>query len=237
MNGNKNGIKTALFYFVLAAVLLGLIIIWQLFFKDISYYVPSAILLVFSLLPVFFSFERRKSSSREITLTASLVALAVVSRAAFYLIPEVKPIAAVVIVSAVCLGAEKGYTVGVFSAFVSNFIFGQGPWTPFQMTALGLVGFVSGLVFKYAKCSRVNLAVTGFVLAFALYGAIADISTILVIYGKQLTLRGLLSVYAAGAPFSFAFGLSTAVFLFVIGTPLINKLNRVIIKYNIIEKG
>ena len=112
-----------------------------------SYYIASAGILFLSMLPFFIRYEKRKTSPREMTLLATFVALAVVSRAAFYLIPQVKPIAAVVIVAAVCLGADRGFFVGAFSAFVSNFLFGQGYWTPFQMAALGWSGSSRGLSF------------------------------------------------------------------------------------------
>lgn len=224
--------KSTAFYAALVLALLAFTVVWQLWFKDVSYYIPSAVLLVFSMLPMFFEYEKRRSSAREITLTASLIALAVVSRAAFYLIPQVKPIAAVVIVSAVCLGPERGYIVGAMSAFISNFMFGQGPWTPFQMAALGLVGLISGLIFS-RRCNRIMLAAVGFVLAFALYGAVTDISTILMMYGNKITLAGVLSVYASGVLFSLVFGISTAVFLFIFGEPFIKKIKRVITKYEI----
>ena len=174
-------------FFVLAVAVLSLagIIVWQLVFNDVNYYVISAAFLVLSMLPAFVGFEKKYSPAAEVTLIASLIALAVVSRAAFYLVPQVKPIAAVVIVSAVCLGAEKGYIIGAFSAFVSNFLFGQGYWTPFQMAALGLVGLLAGLIFKFVNVNRFTLAAIGFVLSFALYGLIVDLSTIMMAYGNR----------------------------------------------------
>lgn len=207
-------------------------IVWQLAFKNVNFYIICAAMLVLSMLPFLVRFERRQSAAREIALTATMIALAVVSRAAFYLIPQVKPIAAVVIVAAVCLGAERGYLIGAFSAFISNFLFGQGYWTPFQMAALGAVGLLAGLLLK--KANRWVLAVGGFLLAFAVYGVIVDLSTVLVALGNRMTLSGVLSIYAAGVPFSFVFGISTAVFLFLFGEVFIKKLNRVIIKYHIL---
>lgn len=97
------------------------------------------------------AYERSAPTAGEIALVSALTALAVASRAVFYLIPQFKPIGAVVIVSAVCLGARRGYIIGALSAFISNFIFGQGVWTPFQMVALGLVGFAAGLILKNLK--------------------------------------------------------------------------------------
>ncbi len=231
-----NRIKKLITPLILIVSLVG-IIAWQLVFKSMNFYIICASMLVLSMLPFFISFERRKTSAAEISLIATLIALAVASRAAFYLIPQVKPIAAVVIVSAVCLGAERGYIIGAFSAFISNFIFGQGYWTPFQMAALGAVGLIAGLLFSSERLKkagmkfRIAVSVSGFVLAFAVYGLIVDVSTILFVQGNNPTLSGILSVYAAGVPFSLIFGISTAVFLFIFGEPFIRKINRVIIKF------
>lgn len=211
------------------------IIVWQaLFAERINYYVVSVAILVASMLPFFISLEVKHISSREITLLATLIALAVVSRAAFYLVPQVKPIAAVVIVSAVCLGAERGYIIGAFSAFISNFIFGQGYWTPFQMVALGMVGLLAGLIFKAVRVNRFTLAGVGFVLSTVVYGIIVDLSTLLMAYGENINLEAVISVYGVGLPFSLTFGVATAVFLFLFGTSFINKFNRIKIKYNLI---
>lgn len=217
---------------VLATVLL---IVKELFFSDsVNYYVASLSILALSLLPFFISFERKKISAREVTLIATLIALAVIGRAAFYLIPQVKPIAAVVIASAACLGAERGYVIGAFSAFVSNFIFGQGFWTPFQMVALGTVGLIAGIVFKYIEANRITLSLLGFILAFAVYGIIVDFSTVISAYGNNIDLSAIISVYASGVPFSAVFGLSTAVFLFIFGENFVKKINRVNKKYNLL---
>ncbi len=202
-----------------------------------SYYIISAGILVLSMLPFFIIYEKRKTSPREITLIATFTALAVASRAAFYLIPQVKPIAAVVIVAAVCLGADRGFFIGAFSAFVSNFLFGQGYWTPFQMAALGMVGLVAGLLFSYLKPKRIILSVSGFLLVTVIYGLIVDLSTVFAALGNNITLAGVLSIYAAGVPFNIIFGLTTAIFLFIFGEMFIRKTDRIITKYGIIKRA
>lgn len=210
-------------------------VVWQIFFSEqINYYITSVAVLVISMLPFFAGFELKRISTAEITLVATFIALAVVSRAVFYLIPQFKPIGAVVIISAVCLGAQRGYIVGSFSAFISNFIFGQGFWTPFQMVALGLVGFISGLIFKKIKAKRISLSIVGFALCFALYGLIVDMSTVISVYGNDFDLSGALSIYLTGLPFSAVFGVATAVFLFLFGEAFIKKTQRVIKKYGLI---
>lgn len=211
------------------------VVVWQLFFSEqVNFYITSVAILVLSMLPFFAGFELKKIKSAEITLVATLIALAVASRAAFYLIPQFKPIGAVVVISGVCLGAQRGYIVGAFSAFVSNFIFGQGFWTPFQMVALGLVGLIAGLIFKRIKPNRISLSVVGFVLCFALYGFIVDMSTVISVYGNSFDFKGALSVYLAGTPFSAVFGAATAVFLFLFGEAFIKKTDRIILKYDLI---
>ena len=230
-----NSFKKILTPLILIVSLVG-IIAWQFQFKKVNFYVVCAAMLVLSMLPFFIRFERKKITAAELSLIATLIALAVASRAVFYLFPQVKPIGAVVIIAAVCLGAEKGYIIGAFSMFVSNFIFGQGIWTPFQMAALGAVGLISGLLFsadkmKEGMLNRVMLSLTGFILTFAVYGAIVDMSTVLFLSGTEPTFAGLLAVYAAGIPTSLAFGITTAVFLFLFGEPFIRKINRVITKY------
>ena len=121
-------------------------------FLNNNYYLISLGVIIVAMVPFVVSFEGRKPQAREIVLIAVLIALAVVSRAAFFMIPQFKPIAALVIISGVALGPQSGFMIGALSAFVSNFLFGQGPWTPWQMFALGIIGALAGALF--AKTQR-----------------------------------------------------------------------------------
>lgn len=229
----KRSSKIVFFFFIIISI--AAVVLWQIFLSSSSsYYLCTAVVLILSLLPFFVSFEKSLPSAREMSLIAVLISLAVVSRAVFYLIPQFKPIGAVVIACAVCLGAERGYIIGAFSAFVSNFLFGQGVWTPFQMVALGLVGFLAGVIFKRLPRNRWLLSAVGFVLTFALYGLITDAGTVLTIVTEP-SLASIAAVYAAGVPFSFVFGGATAVFLFIFGEDFIKKIDRVVVKYGILE--
>lgn len=216
----------------LAVLSLAFVVIWQIFFGSTNYYLVCAVILVLSMLPFFISFERSALSARELTLLAGLIALAVVSRAVFYLLPQVKPIAAVVAVSGVCLGAKRGYLVGAFSMFISNFIFGQGIWTPFQMVAMGFVGLLFGVIFEKINISRISLSVAGFLTVFIVYGFIVDLSSVLVL-SSDLSIKSVLAVYASGAAFNLVFAFVTAVFLFAFGEAFVKKINRINIKYGI----
>ncbi|MGN1420373.1 MAG: ECF transporter S component [Eubacterium sp.] len=214
------------------ALSLVLLVVWQIFAGEKNYYLLITAVLVLSMIPFFVSFERERITSREITLVASLVALAVVSRAVFYLVPQIKPIAAVVAVSGVCLGAKRGYLVGALSMLVSNFIFGQGIWTPFQMVAMGFVGLIFGVVFSKIKANKISLSVVGFLSVTVVYGLIVDLSTVLMLSG-DINVKSVLSVYLAGLPFNLIFGVTTAVFLFLFGEAFIKKIDRINIKYGI----
>ncbi|MDD6728642.1 MAG: ECF transporter S component [Eubacteriales bacterium] len=209
-----------------------LLIVWQFLSSDTNYYLISVLVLILAMLPFFISFEKEKPTAREVTLIASLTAIAVVSRAVFYLVPQVKPIAAVVAVSGVCLGGKRGFLIGALSMFVSNFIFGQGLWTPFQMVAMGLVGLIFGLLFSKLKANKITLSVAGFLIVAVVYGLIVDLSTVLTL-SADLSLSSVLAVYAAGVPANLVFGGTTAVFLFFFGEAFIKKIDRINLKYGI----
>ena len=119
----------------------------MLLFDDRSYYAASLIIIVLSMIPFTLVFEGRKPQARELVVIAVMVAIAVAGRAAFFMVPQFKPVVAIVIIAGAALGAESGFAVGALSGFVSNFIFGQGPWTPWQMFAYGIIGFFAGLIF------------------------------------------------------------------------------------------
>lgn len=221
---------------LLFLVLPVLLVVWQVCFADTtSWYLVAAVLLLLSALPFFLHLERKPISAREMALLSVLTALAVVSRAVFYLIPQVKPIAAVVIVAGMCLGPFSGYMVGALSAFLSNFLFGQGIWTPFQMVALGLVGLLAGMLLRPGRVNRWVLALVGFFLATVVYGLVVDLSTVLMTV-TDFTWPAVLAVYASGAPFDLVFGGSTAVFLMLFGTPLEQKITRLQRKYGLLER-
>lgn len=213
-----------------------LLVVWQVFFAETtSWYTVTAVLLLLSALPFFLHLERKAVTAREMALLSVLTALAVVSRAVFYLVPQVKPIAAVVIISGMCLGPFAGYMVGALSAFLSNFLFGQGIWTPFQMVALGFVGLLAGALLRPGRVNRWVLALAGFFLATVVYGLVVDLSTVLMTV-TDYTWKAVLAVYAAGAPFDLVFGVSTAAFLLLFGVPLERKITRLQTKYGLLER-
>ena len=67
---------------------------------------------------------------------------------------------------------------------VSNMVFGQGPWTPWQMFSMGLVGFSAGLVFNNSKIrgeqlTRLSLCVFGGFCCIIIYGGIMNPASVI----------------------------------------------------------
>jgi uncharacterized membrane protein len=203
---------------------------------DRNYYLVSLVIIVLALVPFLMVFERRKPQARELVVVAVMVAIAVAGRAAFFMVPQFKPVVALVIVAGVALGPESGFVVGAMAGFTSNFIFGQGPWTPWQMFAFGIIGFLAGVLFRKGWLSRgrVALSVFGGLTTFLVYGLIMDTSSIFYLVGSaaNTTLWGL---YLSGAPFNLIHAASTVFFLVVLSKPMIEKLDRVKVKYGLIQ--
>jgi len=99
-------------------------------------------------IPFFWVFDKKKPQARELVPIAVMAALGVVGRTVFAVVPlpNFKPVSAIVIITAVAFGPETGFLTGALTGFVSNFIFGQGPWTPWQMFCWGMIGFIAGLL-------------------------------------------------------------------------------------------
>jgi len=227
------GRKTAVISAVTVFLLITVACIGDEFLSGKEYYYPMALLIIIAVcLPFFISFEKSKPSARELVVLAGMAAIAVASRAAFYALPTVKPMCAIVIITAVCLGPQTGFICGVISMFASNFIFGQGPWTPFQMIGMGTVGLVMGAVFYKRKIckNRILLAAVGGIICFAVYGLIVDISSVLMMT-TEFSLKQILTIYASGLGYNISHGITTAVVLLVAGQPFIEKLERIKIKY------
>ena len=95
---------------------------------------------------VMASFEASRPALRQLMPTAVLAAVAAAGRVLFSPLPDVKPVSAIAIVAGATLGRRSGFVVGALAALLSNVFFGQGPWTPWQMYAWGLVGYVGGVL-------------------------------------------------------------------------------------------
>ena len=172
-------------------------------------------------------FERRLTGSRRLVLAAVLIALCVAGR----LIPVVKPVTAIIILTGMYLGGETGFLVGSMAAVLSNFYFGQGPWTAFQMLAWGLIGLAAGWLHQPLKQSRLCLLAYG-ILSGAVYSLVMDVWTVLW-YDGGFHWPLYLSAMTAALPHTLLYCLSNSLFLWFLAKPVGRKLERVRRKYGI----
>ena len=200
-------------------------------FHGKQYAFISLAVALLSCVPFFLSFERKKQSSARLILIAVLTALSVLGRMLFYALPSFKPVSAMIIITAMYLGSEAGFMTGALTAVISNFYFGQGPWTPFQMFTWGLIGLLAGVFARQLKGNRVFLCVFG-ALSGVLFSLVMDIWTALWADGTFL-----LSRYAAAlvssAQVTLIYAVSNVIFLLILAKPIGKKLQRVLDKYGI----
>lgn len=212
------------------------IFIGIVYFGKKSYGVVSILVLLECMAPFALIFEGRKPKARELVLIAALCALAVAGRAALFMLPGFKPVAALVILSGVAFGGETGFLVGAMSMLTSNVLFGQGPWTPFQMFAMGLIGFLVGVSFQKGllRAGRAPLAIFGAVSVVLVYGGIMNPASA-ILYQPNLSLSVLKAYYLTGFPFDLVHAAATALFLWFGAEPMLEKLERVKRKYGLTE--
>jgi energy-coupling factor transport system substrate-specific component len=162
------------------------------------------------------AYERSRPSARMIAVVATLAAAAALGRDAFVALPDVKPITAMALVVGYALGPLPGFTVGAVGMLASNIVLGQGPYTPWQMAAWGLVGLFGAALgrLSHRRLGRVALALA---CALAALGAKETMNVYTWTLGASHTPAALLAVAGAALPFdvvdvlaSLLFGLAFA---------------------------
>lgn len=203
-----------------------------------QYYVVSLFVLLWSMLPFFLLFEKRKPQARELVVIAVMAALAAAARAAFIWAPSFKPITGIVIIAGVALGAEAGFLTGALAAFVSNFLFGQGVWTPWQMFAFGIAGFLAGVLRAGGVLpeKRVPLTIFGAAVVMLLVGPLLDTCTLFTMQ-SEVTRAAAAAIYLSGLPFNAVHAVATALTIWFLSGPLLEKLGRLRTKYGLMEGG
>ena len=201
------------------------------------YMVISLLIILETMLPFFLIFEGRKPQARELVILSVLSALAIGGRAVFFAMPGFKPVAAMVILTGVAFGGEAGFMVGAMTMFCSNVLFGQGPWTPWQMLAMGLMGLLAGVLFRKGLLNRdrLSLSVFGALATFVIYGGIMNPASVLM-YQPNPNWQMILTAYVTGVPADAVHALATVLFLWFLSEPMLEKLDRVKVKYGLVER-
>jgi energy-coupling factor transport system substrate-specific component len=190
-----------------------------------SWQLVSFLILAAVLLAGFGWYERSRPPAQVVALVAALAALAIAGRIAFAAFPNVKPTTDIVIFAGYALGPAAGFAVGAFAALISNFWFGQGVWTPWQMAAWGLCGILgAGLALVNRSVGRWTLAAVCGLAALG-YGAILNFS-LMASYGTELSWAYFWVLEGRAIPFEAAHAIGNIVLALVAGPAMIRMLIR-----------
>jgi len=195
------------------------------------YLIISIFIAISAVVSVLARLDKRKTNVRRIVLISVMTALSIVSRFIFAAIPAFKPMAAIIILTGMYLGCEAGFMCGALTAFLSNFYFGQGPWTPFQMLAFGTIGLVAALLASPLKKRRLVLIIYA-IFAGIFYSFFLDIWTMLWTY-NGLNFEGYVAALISAVPYTLLYAASNVVFLLLLEKPFGKRLGRIIHKYRI----
>ena len=198
-----------------------------------SWIAASMVILGAALVAGFAWYERRHPTSRVLALVATLAALAALGRIAFAPLPNVKPTTDIVILAGYVLGGAPGFAIGATGALASNVVFGQGPWTPWQMAAWGLAGLLGAALGAATgrRVGRVPLALFCGAMGL-LFGAIMDLSTFTTFAGGH-TLGQYLAISGTSLPFNVAHAAGNVAFCLAFGPALVRALERFRARLNI----
>ena len=208
-------------------VMPGLVLLSALVFSGKQHLIVSIGMACMALIFFLTGFEKRKTGGRRMVIVSVMTALCIVGR----FIPLFKPITALTIITAMYLGGEAGFLTGALSAALSNFYFGQGPWTPFQMLAWGFIGLIAGWMANPLKKHRVLLLIFG-VVAGAAYSLIMDVWNVLW-YAGGLDWSLYAASVATALPHTLLYAVSNFVFLYFLAKPFGEKMARVKVKYGV----
>jgi energy-coupling factor transport system substrate-specific component len=178
-------------------------------------------------------YERTHPSSKVLALVATLAALAALGRVAFAPLPNVKPTTDIVLLSGYVLGGAPGFAVGAVGALTSNLVFGQGPWTPWQMAAWGLIGVIGAGWARITgrRLPRVPTALLCAAVAF-LYGSLTNLST-LTAAGRTPTTAQWAATEVAGLPFDVAHAVGNVAFFLAFGPAFVRVLQRYLARLDV----
>jgi energy-coupling factor transport system substrate-specific component len=190
-----------------------------------SWQLASFLILGAVLLGGFAWYERSRPPSQVVALVAALAAMAIAGRIAFAAFPNVKPTTDIVVFAGYALGPAPGFAVGALAGLVSNFWFGQGPWTPWQMAGWGLCGVLGSLLALGTRnAGRFTLAaLCGF--AGIAYGLLLNFS-LMATYGGDLSFRHFLLLEGRAVPFDAAHAIGNVAFALIAGPAMVRMLVR-----------
>jgi energy-coupling factor transport system substrate-specific component len=220
-------VRTLLRFVIPFVLIPAVAVLGTLVFDEKKHLFISFFVAVLSVLLFLSGFEKKETGTRRMVIVAVMIAMCVAGR----FIPFFKPVTAITVITAIYLGGESGFLVGSLSALLSNFYFGQGPWTAFQMLAWGLIGLVAGFLSNPLRKSRAALLTYG-VLSGVVFSLIMDIWTVLW-YNDNFDFTLYLAALATALPHTALYSVSNFIFLWFMAKPFGDKMERIKNKYGI----
>ena len=208
-------------------------LIGVLLFKDERYNLIIILLVTLSCLPFYFKYEHDKPKTREVIILTIMIALTVVSRIVFMITPSFKPVTVMVIICGIVFGRTSGFMCGSLSALISDFAFGIGPWTPFQMLIWGIIGYIAGVFSKQLYKDKYLLYGYSIICGIG-YSLVMDLWSVLAIE-NSFNLTRYLAIVLTSLPVMLVYIVSNIVFMFLISKIMFQILRRVKVKYGITE--
>ena len=197
------------------------------------YMLTTSLVIAEILIPFFLAFEGRRPQARELVIMAVMCALAIMSRVVMP-IPHFKPVFAIIMLSGIAFGPESGFMVGAIAALASNFVYGQGAHTPWQMMAYGAGGMLTGFLFLRLPRKPWLMALVGGVTAIVWVGPLLDLSSIFLIPAR-INWATALAIFLSGLYVNITQAVCTIVVMLALGKPLLGMLDRLKIKYGMFE--
>lgn len=208
----------------------------------------AVIFLAFTALLFYRTFDAKKAQARDLVPIALMAAMCVVGRMAFSIVPlpNFKPVTAIVMITAIAFGGKAGYLTGALAALLSNFIFGQGPWTPWQMFAWGMIGLLTGVLYKLGvfgvvgqkttdengrRKKPIRLCIFGFFCGI-FYGWFMNLQYIIG-YVEPINFKTISLAYLQSLYFDLCHGACTAIVLYLVAEPWTRKLLRIRKKFGL----
>lgn len=198
----------------------------------VSWPVAAFALVGLALAAGWIAYERTRPSARTVAVVATLAALAALGRDAFAALPDVKPITAMTLIAGYALGPLPGFTVGALGMLASGVLLGQGPYTPWQMAAWGLVGLAGAALGRVSSRSlgRVSLALACAVCAL---GAKEIMNVYTWTVGANHGAPALLATASAALPFDVTDAITSLLFGLAFGPELARLLARVALRMHV----
>ena len=200
-----------------------------------SYYITGTLIIIELMIPFFMAFEGRKPQARELVVIAVMCAIAIAGRVAIP-IPNFKATFALIMLAGIAFGPETGFMVGAITAFASNFFYGQGAYTPWQMFSYGAGGMLAGFCFAKGRLPQKPLvmAVFGFLATILWVGPLLDCSHIFLMV-SVINWDSMIAAFVSGFPVNLSQAICTVLVMLLFARPLLDKLDRIKVKYGMAE--